>query len=63
MPELKPCPFCGNKNIKTFDDITNGLYQVICSVVANGCGAATGYHQDKKQAIEAWNRRTNNATD
>lgn len=63
MSELKQCPFCGNEDINVIDDMGDGYYQVICSVIRNGCGAATGYHQDKKQAINAWNRRVNNATD
>ena len=49
--ELKPCPFCGGKNI----EIVKGKYfwrGTCCS-----CGATSPYSHYKKTAIEAWNRR------
>lgn len=50
--DLKPCPFCGSKNIdleyvEEFDS-----YYATCT----GCGVATRY-TDREQAIRFWNRR------
>ena len=38
-------------------------YSVVCNVNNGGCGAASGYYPEPEQAANAWNRRTNNATD
>lgn len=61
---LRPCPFCGNKDIRITDtdDERNDLavdvqYFAICSIWRNGCGAASGYKETKEAAAEAWNRR------
>ena len=66
MAELKPCPFCGckamvdkhsfyNDRDKAFTDFT---YGVMCMV----CGAkGSQFYTDEERAIEAWNRRVNNA--
>ena len=48
--ELKPCPFCGSKDIKLCG---SHVYWVIC----NGCYAKTAIDAQKKKAIEFWNRR------
>lgn len=61
MPELKPCPFCGNEDITIIE--IDGLYQTVCSVIRKGCGAASGYQYSRDKAIKEWNRRANNATD
>ena len=34
-----------------------GLYIVVCNVNDGGCGASTGYHVNKTEAMRAWNRR------
>ena len=60
MTDLKPCPFCGSKNLSCFND--GYLIQIFC----NACGARTGLHQhDPKcdKAVEAWNRRAENVKD
>ena len=50
--ELKPCPFCGSDKII----ISNwGMWRCWCS----HCLANTADMIYKKDAIEAWNRRTN----
>lgn len=50
--ELKPCPFCGSKNL-----CLNGisLHWVRC----NNCLAETGGQESDEKAIEQWNRRVN----
>ena len=46
-----------------FETATCGYYTIVCNVNNNGCGAGLGYFSTIKEAIKAWNRRTNNATD
>ena len=66
MEKLKPCPFCGSKNVvssneHSYDAIYN--YYVECKE----CGAKGGlaiYSCDKcgpEEAIRAWNRRAKEA--
>lgn len=69
MSELKPCPFCGGTNIiiancKTLGDCEDsdeceedGFVSAVCDYNQHGCGASNGYYKNKKEAIEAWNRR------
>ena len=66
-PNLKPCPFCGNKkvNVESYneingkdDDDENESYAVICSVFEGGCGATGGYKDTPEAAFENWNQRT-----
>lgn len=61
---LKPCPFCGFYGTVKFD--TDGTkdsmgrkwaYTVSC----NSCCASTGVCWSREMAIEAWNRRANDA--
>ena len=71
--ELKPCPFCGNTNIviKTCsdnccdpimcDECPQLQYTVCCDGNNGGCGSHSGYYLKKEEAIEAWNRRADNA--
>lgn len=69
--ELKPCPFCGNKCVSVVVDnaayslgvIEDTNFQIICSVTSFGCGASSGWYETEGSAIEAWNRRADNATD
>ena len=69
--ELKPCPFCGNKNIEVVVDSATyslGLYDtdcevsfsIMCSVSSCGCGSSSGWHDSRESAINAWNRRADN---
>ena len=53
MAELKPCPFCGSKQV----DVRKGkyLWWVECGN-ADCCGNGGG-SKYKKEAIERWNRR------
>lgn len=56
--KLKPCPFCGSKNVKLMAtrqiimlDKTPG-----CHVFCLDCGGTTGYRTEKV-AIDLWNTR------
>lgn len=54
MPELKPCPFCGNIPELTVDNICDELnYQVSCT----HCFARTYLETSEEEAVEQWNRR------
>ena len=76
MPELKPCPFCGGTQlfvgtiaeIEMMDeDNPNYLhgkktYSVVCDYLEGGCGASSGGGaRSEEEAIEAWNRRAEDA--
>lgn len=55
MTELKPCPFCGGEaKVQSF-------YKNHCVYCAK-CNASTmKYFQTETKAIEAWNRRAEDA--
>lgn len=61
--ELKPCPFCGNKDVEihdVWDTISGKSYRgktVLCNFDKGGCGAECGTRITEAEAIEAWNRR------
>ncbi len=53
--ELKPCPFCGNKNPMIMDERRVGMgFQVVC----RGCAAKVGGEKTERGAVKSWNRRT-----
>ena len=58
--ELKPCPFCGSKEVYTqtftIGGISNNwLWNVKCT--EQGCFAEGPICNSEKEAISAWNRR------
>ena len=62
MIELKPCPFCGGKA-----RVCNFHYSLLRDepkdfcVICYDCSASSYHYANKpEEAIEAWNRRTNN---
>lgn len=66
MSKLKPCPFCGGNAELYFDTKatkdTEGhhwAYQIVC----DNCCATTGICCSSDDAVNAWNRRDDNATD
>jgi len=52
-PKLKPCPFCGGKDI-TYGYVSGTIFK---AVWCYGCHARTGPFQTERDAIAAWNRR------
>lgn len=69
MPEIKPCPFCGDEATVVVDCWCKGHdrldYHV--QVECKGCDAEVGYQhyslredirEPMKRAIETWNKRT-----
>ena len=71
--ELKPCPFCGGKDVVNLSDCSECVscvdeppcdgcnwakHLIVCDVTRGGCGAASGLYDTTEKAIEAWNRRT-----
>ena len=66
--ELKPCPFCGSKNVdfgKTPYWVIDKYYNKLVVVGCVDCGAMGGMFnllalsekEAKKRAIKSWNRR------
>lgn len=51
-PELLPCPFCNGIAELVVD--TYGVYYVQCLF----CECGTKYNPTEKDAVETWNRRT-----
>lgn len=58
MAELKPCPFCGYKQI----NIIKGKYAWTIHCCNADCGAMV-VKSLKKRATEAWNRRVEDGKD
>ncbi len=64
MSELKPCPFCGGEaEIVVLDrwwgDDLRDFYKVACKNKKCNVIVETIIEYEKKDAIEAWNRRVN----
>lgn len=56
--KLKPCPFCGNKNVKKITAPIRGTQMLICNI----CGADVCFFGAEYEplASRAWNRRADN---
>ncbi len=53
--ELKPCPFCGGRDLTIIDYIgIGGAIYVLC----HSCGSSSGTYNTRNEAITAWNRRS-----
>lgn len=60
--ELKPCPFCGEKDavrmmMREGKDGWRNRFFVLCEYDNGGCGAESGWYHYREEAAEAWNRR------
>ena len=55
--KLKPCPFCGESKLVVAEKIlTRERWYVHCG----NCKCRTFQYLDRREAIEAWNRRAPN---
>ena len=57
-PMIKPCPFCGSKDVG-LHHFGDGFLDTVM-VECNDCGVSVhskDYELDEKDAIELWNRR------
>ena len=59
MDKLKPCPFCGRRAEIRHDK--DGFSYIVCA--NDGCYVSTDGHLNDEAAVEAWNRRIDNAAD
>ena len=50
MEKLKPCPFCGGKNIRVWNTSTHW-------VSCDDCLASTACALTEEEAVRYWNRR------
>lgn len=55
-PELKPCPFCGGR--AKFEYVDDQFKDNNVFVVCGSCKTSSAIHSTKRDAIAAWNRRT-----
>ena len=55
MVELKPCPFCGNKNVRLRGDVTCGFETM--NVFCDNCHATGPWCDSEGGAIKCWNYR------
>lgn len=60
MDDLKPCPFCGGKAV-LIESIPAQVFKVECMNTSCYCFSTSIIFSSKSNAIEAWNRRTNDA--
>lgn len=51
--KLKPCPFCGSKDVVVDEEYPSRY------VRCRGCGVEGGLRDSRDEAAAAWNRRTN----
>lgn len=50
---LKPCPFCGSKDVKLLNPDGSRIYQMLCC----GCFCRTDEFDTKEDAFKTWNTR------
>ena len=53
--ELKPCPFCGSKDIYRVENYYSCKVTFACS----NCDAFVGWKENTEEARKAWNTRFN----
>lgn len=60
--ELKPCPFCGSKNVEIFEPVNKNENVVGRAVMCYECGTRAGFPlaYDDLIAAKEWNRRAKN---
>ena len=55
---LKPCPFCGGEAEVLTAESMNGGY--LFGIMCNDCRSRGDVYDTEAEAIEAWNRRSDN---
>lgn len=60
---LKPCPFCGQSAHLVTVELSDGseMYEVDCKNVVCPVSPYTPVYDTETEAVDAWNRRANNA--
>lgn len=58
MNDLKPCPFCGSKNVTIIEGVTN-FFEKINYVLCRSCQCRGASSRFEERAVEVWNRRVN----
>lgn len=56
--KLKPCPFCGDSNVRVY---IKGVDRVKYGACCENCDARAGRKPTKEEAAEAWNTRVYSA--
>jgi Lar family restriction alleviation protein len=56
MIQLKPCPFCGPRNVEP--DLYENEYG-FWTVGCGGCGSHSGVSKDQSRVVKTWNSRPN----
>lgn len=57
MYDLKPCPFCGSRNVAVYEMEYGNYLNVFKYVLCRTCECRSPYRRNAGAAIEAWNRR------
>jgi len=58
MKELKPCPFCGNKDLHLFSPTPFGTPAVWWASISCNCGIELSIStKDENEIIDKWNER------
>ena len=51
LPELLPCPFCGNEQPHVQSDLDNSVSMVVCG----HCGSSSDWNDSPEDSVTAWN--------
>lgn len=60
---LRPCPFCGNPNVRIITYKADGKRYctdrkaVLCDYRDDGCGSESGHWKSVEEAVYMWNQR------
>ena len=55
--DLKPCPFCGSKDVGVYEDIYGNYANILKCVLCRTCNCRTSARRNENEVVEAWNRR------
>ena len=54
---LKPCPFCGNKDVYFYDPFEEDNWEVCCDNCTAQVMFDNGENRTKEEAASLWNKR------